>query len=333
MKLAPFYRSFLWILFLLSSFSGIAQQPIAPLAGKVICLDPGHGGTADTDQYRVGLAGEREEWINLRVGLVLKRLLEKAGATVLMTRESDLLVSLADRAEMAVANKADMFVSIHHNATADRSVNFPIVYFHGSAEENLAGVRLAKLIGDSFVASMFKGQSELSVVSDFAIFPNSGAGVLRGTYGIPAVVAEASFFSDPKEEKRLRRRSYNQKEAKAYFEAISAFFSHSADLPILEKKQPLTLTPFLVFQEAERMSPEAKNWHGNFMEGKKIVDDQSIELFDKALDLLTLSVKSFPDSPVAGVAHDYRARVLEALGKEADAEQERRRRRHFYPQW
>ncbi|MCG6947753.1 MAG: hypothetical protein LJE93_02405, partial [Acidobacteria bacterium] len=38
-----------------------------PLAGRTICVDPGHGGTAEIDSYRVGPTGEREEWINLRV--------------------------------------------------------------------------------------------------------------------------------------------------------------------------------------------------------------------------------------------------------------------------
>ena len=56
------------------------------LQGKVICLDPGHGGTAATDSYRVGLGGGREEWINLRVALELKKLLEAKGARVILTR-------------------------------------------------------------------------------------------------------------------------------------------------------------------------------------------------------------------------------------------------------
>ena len=49
------------------------------VAGKKICVDPGHGGTAATDSYRVGVAGEREEWINLRVALALKKMLGGEG--------------------------------------------------------------------------------------------------------------------------------------------------------------------------------------------------------------------------------------------------------------
>ncbi|MCC5938556.1 MAG: N-acetylmuramoyl-L-alanine amidase [Lunatimonas sp.] len=301
------------------------------LEGKVICLDPGHGGTAATDQYRVGPTGEREEWINLRVARMLQRMLKKSGAKVLMTRTEDVSISLADRAALAVANQADMFISIHHNATADRSVNFPIIYFHGSSEENRAGVVLGKLIGESFRRTLFSDEGPLSVVSDFAIFPNSGAGVLRGTYGIPAVIAEASFFSHAPEEARLKRNVYNRKEAKAYMKAISEYFSIEEAMPIEEKVQPMQLAPFQVFQEAERMSPEAMNWMGNFTEGKRIVDEGLEDDFERALTQLTVSVRSFPDSPVAGEAHQYRAMILEAMGKPTEAEEERLRRKYFYP--
>ena len=88
----------------------------SPVEGKVIVIDPGHGGTAATDSYRVGPDGEREEWIDLRVGLLLRDLLEERGAKVLMTRTEDVIVLLADRSKLAVDNNADLFVSIHHNS-------------------------------------------------------------------------------------------------------------------------------------------------------------------------------------------------------------------------
>src|SRR5690606_40724 len=183
------------------------------LENKIICIDPGHGGTADTDSYRVGPSGEREEWINLRVGLMLKELLEAKGAQVVMTRSEDVQVPLIERATMALDAKADLFVSIHHNATADDQVNFPIIYFHGSANENLAGLALGKALAEAFLDWMFDSNTPVSLVSDHAIFPKGGASVLRETYGIPGILAEASFFTHPDEEKRLREEEYNRKEA------------------------------------------------------------------------------------------------------------------------
>ncbi|WP_414618177.1 N-acetylmuramoyl-L-alanine amidase family protein [Dyadobacter sp. 32] len=66
----------------------MAYPASASIRGKVICIDPGHGGTSQTDHYRVGPAGEREEWVNLRVALLLRKILEEKGAKVIMTRTS-----------------------------------------------------------------------------------------------------------------------------------------------------------------------------------------------------------------------------------------------------
>ena len=109
-----------------------------------------------------------------------------------MTRTADIQVPLADRAALAVSNDADLFVSIHHNATADLTVNFPIIYFDGAASENLAGVALAKYLEASFQKIFYRQNTVSSIASDFSIFPKAGAAVLRGTYGIPGVLAEAS---------------------------------------------------------------------------------------------------------------------------------------------
>jgi N-acetylmuramoyl-L-alanine amidase len=73
------------------------------LEGKVIFLDPGHGGTAETDDFRVGPTGEREEWVNLRVALTLREMLEARGARVLMSRTEDVAVPLQERADSAVS--------------------------------------------------------------------------------------------------------------------------------------------------------------------------------------------------------------------------------------
>jgi N-acetylmuramoyl-L-alanine amidase len=156
-----------------------------PLAGRVVCIDPGHGGTAATDSYRVGPGGEREEWMDLRVALMLKDELERRGARVLLTRTADVAVELARRAEIAREGGADLFLSVHHNATADPTYNAPTVYFHGNASENGAGVALARAVAARLDEALFGGRSTPALVSDFAIFPGRGAAVLRGSYGIP----------------------------------------------------------------------------------------------------------------------------------------------------
>ncbi len=307
----------------------MSGAPDNPLAGKVICLDPGHGGTADIDFFRVGPGGEREEWINLRVALLLKGMLEERGARVLMTRTEDVQVELSARAQLAVENHADVFLSIHHNATADSTVNFPIIYFHGNASENGAGVALGSILARNLRKALFEGKGPASLVSDHAIFPESGANVLRNSYGIPAVIGEASFFSNPDEEKRLMSSDYNLMEAQAYLSSLDEFFSHEIP-PIEEKYSHGEIPDFPVLEQAERMEEEALSWYKFFLRAQELQQNQDRAFLEEAYDLFTRSVRAFPDSNVAQQCHQNRAEILAKLGDEAGAELARRRAEEHY---
>jgi N-acetylmuramoyl-L-alanine amidase len=299
-----------------------------PLRGRTIVVDPGHGGTAATDSYRVGPTGEREEWVNLRVARLLRDLLEARGARVLLTREGDDDIGLRARADLARGAGADAFVSIHHNATADPAVNVPIVYYHGYASQNQAGVELARQVAEALDQSLFGGAAEPSVVSDHVIFAGSGTAVLRHSYGIPGVIGEASFFTNPAEEKRLRDSTWNRREAEAYVQALEGFFSQPVP-PVLSVDEADELAPFRTAQEAERMSDVARQWHEDFVEGRSLMHQAEPDL-EQAYERLTRSVRNFPDSPVAREAHVLRARILEAWGRTEEAEQTRQRVREFY---
>ena len=294
-----------------------------------MCIDPGHGGSAAFDSYRVGPTGEREEWIDLRVALALKEMLEARGARVLMTRIEDVDVPLKDRATLAVTDGADVFLSIHHNATADSSVNFPIIYFHGNASENRASVRLGRLVASHLSEALFDGHTPSSLVSDHTIFPESGTAVLRHSYRIPGIIGEASFFTNPEEEKRLKDEAYNRKEAAAYVLALEDFFSRRIP-PIQEKYSNGRVAPFAVFQEAERMNPVAKRWKDDFYEGERLFREGHTEALQRAYDVFTRSAKSFPDSWLAGKCHLYRWKILRVMGKTEEAEMERKRVDEYY---
>ena len=300
------------------------------LTGKIICIDPGHGGSAATDSYRQGPTGEREEWIDLRVGLLLKEILEKRGAKVLMTRSSDIPVPLAERSKIAVDNKADFFISIHHNATADPSVNFPIIYYHGLASENQAGVSFGKTLAKNLQKYMYKTKTPVSVVSDFTIFSGAGSSVLRGTYGIPGVLAEASLFTNPEEESRLKTREHNYNEAYAIAAAIEKFFK-KGNFTIIPKTPSKFPPQFATLQEADRMSAIARRWHQDYIDGKELMKKKDAASQQKAYELFTQSARSFPDSYVAVKCHKYRAEILRKQGKTDEAIKEELRVKEFYP--
>lgn len=307
----------------------VFAQP-GKLTGKVVCLDPGHGGTSATDSYRQGPTGEREEWVNLRVALHLKSLLEKEGATVVMTRTTDEFIPLARRAEVAREHDADVFLSIHHNATADPEVNFPIIYFHGNASENLAGVRLGESLAVSFRQLMYRKEVPVSVVSDYTVFAGAGAAVLRETYGIPAVLAEASFFTNPDEEQRLKDTTYNHQEAEAYLAALIHYFS--MPVPMIHDKYSSVqeIPPFRGLQEAERMSPVAKQWYQDYEKGLALLEEGDTASWNEAYEYFTRSARSFPDSYVAGACHEKRAWLLHKLGREEEAKHEEIRFGEYY---
>jgi N-acetylmuramoyl-L-alanine amidase len=307
-----------------------ARTPVdSTVSEKTICIDPGHGGTAATDTFRVGLGGEREEWINLRVALMLKDMLVAKGARVVMTRSEDVRVDLEKRAAIAIANKADLFVSIHHNATADRNVNLPIVYFHGAVSENGASVQAAKLFAAEVKKQLFGDMGHTSVVSDYTIFPKKGASVLRNSYGIPGLLVESSFFSNVNEETRLKDKGYNLREATAFMNAIEEFFSHP-ESKINEKKIPNELPVFQVLEEAERMKPEALLWLEDFETAKAMVNPKDTAALKKAYDLFTRSARSFPDSWVAKQCHEYRSAILMRLNRVKESKVEGIRAKEFY---
>ena len=304
---------------------------VGPLAGRVVCIDPGHGGTAGVDQYRVGPGGEREEWIDLRVARLLRAALERRGARVLMTRTEDVAVELSRRAALAVEGRADLFLSVHHNATADPGVNFPVVYFHGNASENQAGVALGRAVAARLAAALFEGQAVPGLVSDLAIFPGAGAAVLRHSYGIPGVISEASFFTNPEEEKRLKDPTRTRAEALALADAIEDFLTRPIP-PIRAQGSRVRLPSFEVAREAERVHAAALRWRTSFAEARLLMERGDAAALAQAYESLTLSARVFPDSPLAGECHRLRASILLRQGLAAEAERERLRCvEHYVP--
>ncbi|SFC59278.1 N-acetylmuramoyl-L-alanine amidase [Parapedobacter composti] len=324
----------LFVALLLAALPVQGQQVQRPLQGKVICLDPGHGGTAETDQYRVGIGGEREEWINLRVARYLQELLEEAGAHVILTRSADVFVPLTDRAALAMAGEADLFLSIHHNATADTAVNLPVLYYHGNASENQASITLAHCIGNAILTGMYgkhRPEATAVIVSDHTIFPKAGAAVLRGTYGIPALIVEASFFTNPAEEERLKLPTYNRKEAEAYLDGIRCFFE-KASVPIYPKYSRVTQFALLeVKQEAARMDTIALRWRLNYDAARYIYAQEAHGRYEEACRLLLESVTSFPDSPIAKACLALYADLQRRMGRYEEARETDRRRHEYYP--
>jgi len=220
-----------------------AQYSIPPFAEKLsryrIALDPGHGGLAHKTDYKRGATGKREAEMNLNVARHLKYFLERAGARVFLTRESDVFVSLKERAERAAESGSDFMVSLHHNLSPDESTNYVSVYYHIHPDISPVGIDLARHVYFGLVEALRLPQiNDIGLLTDKSIYP-SGFGVLRRST-IPAILLESSFYSNRKEEKRLMKRSYNQREAYAIFLGLARWAA--GGVPNAQLIAPLTVS-------------------------------------------------------------------------------------------
>lgn len=98
-----------------------------------VCVDAGHGGS---DVGAVGLDGSYEKDDNLRLALKVADALKKSGVTVILTRSDDSDTQLNSRSKIANKAKADIFVSLHRNSTANPNTTKGIeIWIHSSGSE------------------------------------------------------------------------------------------------------------------------------------------------------------------------------------------------------
>ncbi|MBS1719190.1 MAG: N-acetylmuramoyl-L-alanine amidase [Armatimonadetes bacterium] len=170
------------------------------LAGKIVVVDPGHGGH---DTGAVG-NGTREKDLTLLIGTRTAESLAAEGATVIMTRKSDVFISLSERANIANRNRADLFISIHINQTsATSTARGTITFYHGKNP-------IAQLLAEC-LQSEIKKTSELpsiGVWSDTRIY-DSGFAVLRNT-NMPGVLIECGFISNRNDVRRMIQSDFHQ---------------------------------------------------------------------------------------------------------------------------
>ncbi len=223
-----------------------AEFPIPPyaryLAGVRIVVDPGHGGRAYKQGWKVGPTGLREAQVNLRVALMLKEFLAAVHADVILTRERDEFLAksesddLARRAALANQRRADLFLSIHHNAAGRPEANRTEVYYHGTPDHSPASLDAARyLVSGLNQALRLEQHLPCPLLSDTNRVASGGFAVLRLS-DVPAVLVESSFFTNPLEEQKLRDGAYNRREAYGLFVGL-ARWAH-AGLPRVSLLEP-----------------------------------------------------------------------------------------------
>lgn len=162
-------------------------------------IDAGHGGN---DSGAIGLNERRESDIVLEAAYEAKRLLEKNGETVLLTRAADISLDLDTRAEIANKWDADYFVSLHMNSFVNKSITGSEVLI---SENEYTGEELAKLIRDELISNLKSNDRGIKKSNDE---------ILKLT-NMPTIIVNAEFISNEEVEKSFDSQKYGYMIAKA----------------------------------------------------------------------------------------------------------------------
>lgn len=192
-------------------------EALLPLSGKIIIIDPGHGGkdpgTISNDTY--------ESDINLQISKYLEIELTKMGATIILTREEDYDLSTPNarwrkksdfdnRINLINNSKANLYLSIHLNYLNDAKYNGAQVFYNN--EENK---KIASSIQDIL-------NKELENDRTIKKIPNRT--YMYSKLNIPGVLIECGFLSNYKEKELLKTPEYQQKLAKTITEGIINYY-------------------------------------------------------------------------------------------------------------
>ena len=154
-----------------------------PLRGKVIVIDPGHGGL---DPGAFSRSGIPEKHLTLQTARKIASLLNSAGATVYLTRNKDRTVSIKDIVDFTNGVGADIFISIHYNFTNKKEISGTETYYYNPNSRRLALIMHQTMING---------------------IKRKDRGLRRGMFytihhtHMPAILVEPLYLSNPEEEK------------------------------------------------------------------------------------------------------------------------------------
>ncbi len=210
-----------------------------PDKGKLIVIDAGHGGPEPGAVHVAANGAEDliEKDINLSIAQALADMLIQDGYHVRLTRNSDayvvpgasLVTELQARVDIANDSGADIFVSVHHNGSDNRSLHGTEVYYCSERSFSADSLRLATLVDQSIVRNLqAAGYDDVDRgVKDDVV---RGHLALLAPYNLPraskmpAIIGEALFMSNDADAAALQSADMRQAIARGYFEGIKAYF-------------------------------------------------------------------------------------------------------------
>ncbi|MDY6831991.1 MAG: N-acetylmuramoyl-L-alanine amidase [Thermodesulfobacteriota bacterium] len=227
---------------LVAGFVVIAGAALCPLAradapfGKIIALDPGHGGT---DTGTQGSGGLLEKEVTLALARRVAACLEPRYSVVL-TRSGDYRLDGVDRAALANSRQADLFVSIHAGGGFSSTSGGITVFYRGLAPDSLlTSADSPESSADTYslwdrvdekqfyaarsLASLLRESLGPLAVGGYAVVRQAPLAPLTGM-NMPAVLVEAGAITHPAVEDRFRDPAYLSALADAICAAVDRFF-------------------------------------------------------------------------------------------------------------
>lgn len=217
---------------------------------KLVVIDPGHGGK---DPGAIGRRGTKEKDITLRIAKKLaKKIRKRLKIRTILTRTHDYFVPLAERTKIANSKNADIFISIHTNASLNpKSQGFEVYFLSGESSDKEAQAvanmensvlameahasemnRVSKILWSLTMNQFMNESSEFCsfinkcVISETGLIDRgvkqAGFYVMRGAR-MPSVLVEAAFLSNKKEEKLLNKNSFQEEIADAICDAVKKY--------------------------------------------------------------------------------------------------------------
>ena len=189
------------------------------LLGKTIYLDPGHGGRDSGAIYK----NIYEKDINLIISKKIEKHLIAKGATVYLTRDTDIDLStttinkkrsdLLNRAKLINNSKADMYISIHLNYISNSKWNGLQIFYNNKNKEN-------ELIAAKLTSSLKEYRSNIREPKKENIY------YMYKQISVPGVLIELGFLSNPNDRYRLTQNEHQEKLAKNIASSIEKYYSN-----------------------------------------------------------------------------------------------------------
>jgi len=226
-----------------------------------IVIEPGHGGH---DTGTIGPTGLCEKDVVLDVGKRLKTLLEeKTGAEVVMTRSDDTFIPLEERTAVANEKGADLFISIHANASRDRRARGIETYYlnftsdpealevagreNATSQESVH--QLQDLIKKIALSEKIKESQDFATQVQREVHQKlrkltgeqKNRGIKKAPFvvligaNMPSVLAEISFLTNPKDEKLLKKNDHRDHIAEALYTGISRYADNLGGVKVTEQ--------------------------------------------------------------------------------------------------